>query len=468
MDLRRRVLRTVRRHELFANGDAIAIAVSGGGDSTALAWLVDSVAPELGARVAGLIHVNHQLRGDESDGDEAFCRGLADRMSLPIDVVRVDVAALAREERRSIETTARDARYRAFAEAAVRLRATLVATGHTLDDQAETVLLRLLRGTGLRGASAIRIRRGRYIRPLLECRRQDLTADLASRGEAFRDDASNRDLKITRNRLRAELMPVIERLAPGGVRAIARFAAIAAADERFLEHEARNWAASAIRTRTDGVETLEADALRAMPPAMARRVVRDTLDRVTAGRVPGARHITAVCELARSGQTGSRVDLSGAIAERTGGDIVVRRTAPGDGRHAAVPPFEHPLAVPGETAVPEAGVVVAVIESQGGADTLASGHGRRAVLAAGSFARPLTVRNRRDGDRMKPLGAPGRRKLQDLFVDRKVARHERDRVPVIVDANGRIVWVAGVAMADECRVTRPQAGVVILELKQPN
>jgi tRNA(Ile)-lysidine synthase len=468
MDLRRRVLRTVRRHELFGSGDAIAIAVSAGGDSTALAWLVDAVAPELAARVVGLIHVNHQLRGDESDADEAFCRALAARMSLAIDVVRVDAAALARAEKRSIESAARDARYRAFSEAATRLRATHIATGHTLDDQAETVLLRLLRGTGLRGASAVRIRRGAYIRPLLECRRQDLAADLAARAEPFRDDASNRDLRIARNRLRAELMPVIERIAPGGVRALARFAALAAADERWLEHEARNWASSAIRMRGDGVEVLQADALRAMPPALARRVVRDTLDRVTAGRVPGSRHIAAVCDLAQSDQTRARADLSGATAERVGAEIIVRRVT--TGRHAdpVVPPFERPLPVPGDTPVPEAGVIISVAEGRGGADTVLSGHGRRVVLAAGSVTLPLTVRNRRDGDRMKPLGAPGRRKLQDLFVDRKVARHDRDRVPVVVDGTGRIVWVAGVAMADECRVTRPEAGVVILELKQPN
>src|SRR5688572_8287520 len=211
--------------------DRVAIAISGGSDSVALAWILHEAAPRASWRVVGLVHVNHGLRGDDAAADEAFCRELAARLGWPIDVSHVDVRARAHERRQSIEAAARGARYDCFEGAAARLGATVVATAHTMDDQAETVLLRLLRGAGSRGISGIRERRGRIVRPLLGCRRLELREFLNDRQELFREDASNLDLSIPRNRLRHELMPVIERLAPGGVAALARAAALAADDE---------------------------------------------------------------------------------------------------------------------------------------------------------------------------------------------------------------------------------------------
>ena len=181
-----RVLRTIRDHALVGRADRVAVALSGGPDSVALVWLLE----DLGAdgrldRPVGLVHVNHGLRGAESDRDEAFCRELAERLSLPIEVGRFDVAARARVERRPLEPVARDVRYQFFGDAAARLGATLVATGHTLDDQAETVLLRLLRGAGARGLAGIRIRRGPFIRPLLDSAATSFAAFSRSRGSAL-------------------------------------------------------------------------------------------------------------------------------------------------------------------------------------------------------------------------------------------------------------------------------------------
>ena len=171
-----RVLRVIRKHALLAATDRVAVALSGGADSVALLWLLVELgrAGDLPGAVTGVIHVNHGLRGAEAARDEDFCRGLADRLGLPIEAATIDVAGAARATRRSLEATARDLRYQFFTEAAARLGATVVATGHTLDDQAETVLLRLLRGAGSRGLAGIRLRRGSCIRPLLATRRDDL------------------------------------------------------------------------------------------------------------------------------------------------------------------------------------------------------------------------------------------------------------------------------------------------------
>src|SRR5262245_21639536 len=186
-----RVRRAIARRGLLADDDRVAVAVSGGSDSVALAWVLRALEPDANWQLVGLIHVNHGLRGEESDADEAFCRALAARIGLPIEVHSPHVRQRAIERKQSIETTARVERYTCFDRAARALGATRVATGHTKDDQAETVLLRLLRGAGGRGVSAIRARRGQYVRPLLDCRRAELQAELESRGERWRDDSSN-------------------------------------------------------------------------------------------------------------------------------------------------------------------------------------------------------------------------------------------------------------------------------------
>lgn len=470
--LARRVARSIRQGSWLAPGERVAIAVSGGADSVALAWLLRELAGVSVCAVAGLIHVHHGLRGDDADADEAFCRDLARRLGLPIEIARVDVAARARERQCSVEVAARDLRYAVFDDAAIRLQASAVATGHTADDQAETVLLRLLRGAGTRGLAGIRARRGPYVRPLLECRRADLVAYLEAMDEPFRQDRTNADVSVPRNRIRHELLPVIERLAPGGVPALARCAALAAEDEAFLREALIDVSSDVVLSEEASAEgapverVVDVPRLVALAPALGRRLIRDLADQVS-GASWSARHIEAVLRLARADKQEAHLDLPGAEVERRGAvlalrPVLTRGAAPVEIREA--PWFERTLDVPGHVEVPEAGAtVVATRLVSGGA--ISSG-ADIATVQADSVTWPFTVRNRRPGDRMRPLGAPGSRKLQDVFVDRKVPRRDRDRVPLVVDAAGRIIWVAGLAIAHECRVTAPEAGVVVLELRR--
>jgi tRNA(Ile)-lysidine synthase len=462
-DIARLVAGTVTRHALAGTDDRVAVAVSGGPDSVALVFLLREIAADAGFTLAGLIHVNHGLRGADADADEAFVRALADRLGLACEVARADVASLARATRRSIEDTARDARYAFFAEAADRLRATRVATGHTLDDQAETVLLRLLRGTGNRGLSGIRVRRGALIRPLLDCRRAELRRYLLARDEAFREDASNLDRSIPRNRIRRDLLPVVEDLAPGGVRALARAAEWAADDEAFLEGTAIERGRSHVLSDGAGVQ-LKVEGLAGLPPALARRIVRLAVEAAAPGVTVAGRHLDAVRTLAGADKKDGRLDLPGVSIERRREVLELRPRHPRQRSPAA---FEYALPVPGEVPVPVAGAtIVTSRRADEPAALMAARSGDVAMVQAASLALPLAVRNRRPGDRFRPLGAPGRRKVQDVLVDKKVPRNERDCVPIVIDANGRIVWIAGVAIAHDCRVTAPDAGVVILELKR--
>jgi tRNA(Ile)-lysidine synthase len=461
MTLLNRVSQTLRRRIQLPPAARVLAAVSGGADSVALARLLSELAARGALTLVGIAHLNHQLRGADADGDEAFCAALAERLGVPFRAARADVAALAAARGESIEAAARRARYAFLAEAARALGATHVATGHTLDDQAETVLLRLLRGAGSRGLSGIRAKRGSVIRPLLECRRADLRAYLAARGETFRDDASNMDRRIPRNRLRHELLPVIDALAPGGCEALARTATLAADDEEFLLAHAIDVARSIVLTDTNGVQ-LKRASLAALPPAIGRRVIRAAVERVAPLDAPRltSRHIEAIWRLAMSTRA-QHVDLPGlrvdAEADRlrlslaTSGEVSAKR---GD--------WELVFPIPGSVTILSAGWrLTADRRDQTARAGVEAREALRCVVPASLVAGTVTVRNRRPGDRIKPLGAIGRKKLQDLLVDRKVPHAERDDVPVVVNQSGRLVWVVGVAMADEFRVTAPEAEVVV-------
>ena len=473
--LHRQVLCAIRAHDLLGSDDRVAVAISGGADSVGLLRVLVDLQDggDLPGVLAGLIHVNHQLRGDESDRDERFCRALAERLELPIEIAAFDVASLARASGRSIESAARDVRYGFFHEAAGRLGATRVATGHTLDDQAETVLLRLLRGSGGRGLGAIRIRRGIFIRPLLTSRRTAVRDYVLSRGESFCEDSSNARLDVPRNRVRHQLLPVIEDLSPGAVPALARVARFAAQDESYLEEQAIKAAGSVVLFKDGGVQ-LHVGTLNELPPPIGRRVLRRVLEELRPDKGFSARHIEALARMFAAAPRTAHLDLPGTVADRQGETVVVgpaARTGPAQaGRHVRAGHhdrgFEVELAVPGAAVLSSVGLhMTAARHDEAVADALMGG-GDVAVVQAASIQGPLIVRSRQPGDRLRPLGAPGHRRLQDLLVDRKIPRGERDRVPVVVDAAGRIIWVAGVAIAEQCRVTAPGAGVVVLKLER--
>jgi tRNA(Ile)-lysidine synthase len=454
------VARTLRQRIRLPAGARVLAAVSGGADSVALAWLLAALSARGDLTLVGIGHLNHQLRGDDADGDEAFCAELAVRIGVPFRAARADVATAAAERGESIEAAARRARYAFLSQAAVDLGATHIATGHTLDDQAETVLLRLLRGAGTRGLSGIRVTRGAVIRPVLDVRRSDLRAFLAARTEAFREDASNADRRIPRNRLRHELLPVIDALAPGGRESLARTAGLAADDEEFLLVQAIIAARSVVLSHTDGVQ-LDRGLLAALAPAIGRRVIRLAVEQaapIDASRLT-SRHIEAVWRLA-TGVRARQVDLPGGRVDLQGTTLRIAMGQPA--ADTVVAPFAHTLTVPGAVTDLAAGWRVAAVRRD---QTVPLGvEGREALrctVPASMVTAPLTVRNRRPGDRIKPLGAPGRKSVKDLLIDRKVPRAERDRVPVIADASGRLVWVVGVAMADEFRVTAPESEVVV-------
>ena len=466
--LAERVLVSVRRQGLIPPGGRVLAAVSGGGDSVALLHLLAELAEREVVALAGVAHFNHRLRSLASDEDERFCRDLATRFGLPIVVESADVAEMARSDRISVEHAGHRVRHAFFGRAAGRLGACRVALGHTLDDQAETYLLRLLRGAGAAGFSAIRPRIGLVVRPLLRVSRAELRTYLASQQASFREDASNLDRRVPRNRIRHDLIPSLRVYSPRVVEVLAREAEIARADEEWLARAANELGASLVQSTKGGVE-VDAAGLAALHPALGRRVARDALVRVS-GCAVGFDHIERLRRLAEDAPT--RVDFPRCRAERLEG--VIRLTArAGRGAVARVEPFAYRLEVPGEVSVPEAGVTISAEPAGPGllrprtfSRPQTAGQTATERVVAVAAAGPFAVRNWQPGDRFRPLGLQGhRKKLQDLFVDRKVSRAERARIPLVLDAQDRIVWVVGQGVSEDFRVTRGAASVLVLKVR---
>lgn len=457
-----RVMRTVRRHDLIARGERVVVALSGGPDSVALVHILRELERAGELVLAGTAHLNHQLRGAAADEDEQFCRALSEALALPVEVERADVRALAIREGRSVEDAARVARYAFLERAADRLRAGVIAVGHSRDDQAETFLLRLIRGAGPRGLAAILPRAGRVVRPLLDITRVELRAYAAERGIESRDDATNADVGIPRNRVRHELIPYLQReFSPGIVDVLARAAAIARDDEDRLQKEAIDLAASVVLSSNDGVQ-VEVKALTSLHPALAARVARIALAHLAAERFLGFDHIDAWLEFARNGRPGAALSLPGQHGVHRGDRIELRaardRRLPGT-------PFRIPLSIPGEVTLSQAGWSI----SAEPLDAPPAGRlqARGETVAVSGVTLPLSVRNRRPGDRFRPLGMGGAdKKLQDFLVDRKVRRDVRDALPLVVDGADRIVWVVGQSVGEDFRVTEPSRGVILLKARR--
>jgi len=467
VNLSQRVARTIRRHALLARGGRALVALSGGPDSVALVHLLLELQAEGELSVAGLAHFNHQLRGAAADEDEAFCRAMASALGLPIEVGRADVRAAARDARRSLEDVARELRYAFFEQAADRVAADAIAVGHTLDDQAETFLLRLVRGSGARGLAGILPRAGRVIRPLIDISRADLRQYAADRALAFRTDASNADLSIPRNRVRHELIPYLEReFSPGISRVLAREAATARDDENRLQQEAIEFSGSIVLRVTGGKIEVDASALRSLHPALATRVARHALSMLAPGRFIGFDLVHRLLQLADAAE-GEAVDLPGQRAVRSG-HVIVLGPPPPRGRVSGLEnSFWFPLSIPSEVTLDNQGWAVSAewVDSLGPAGP---GPARAAevVVAADPLTLPLAIRSRRRGDRFRPLGLRHRKKLQDFLVDRKIPREIRDSLPLVVDGEDRIVWVVGESVAEDFRVTEPSRGVIFLKARR--
>lgn len=445
--LRRQLLDTVRKYSLAPSGSRMLVAVSGGQDSTALLLALFELRHELGISLAAA-HLNHGLRGAESEEDAEWVAELCGSLPVPLHSACVDVKAIRRRRHISLHEAGREARRRLLNQAAAETGAGVVAVGHTEDDRVETVLMNLLRGAGIAGLGGFPPRSGPIVRPLYHTPRSLTASYCAAAGVTPRSDSSNASAAYLRNRVRMELLPLLASLCGADVRgALLRMAGIASADNEVLEVLARESLSSMEAASTPDLVRLPAAALLALPQALQRRVVRQAIERVRGHKngLPLATVDTILGTLSAGAMKSATFPDSGESVVRWVASsrwLEIQQFAPqSEGALWSVD-----LGVPGSASLPWNGTVRA--ELGRGGDTrhqpdVEDREVTRIELALAGIRLPLKIRNRRPGDRIR--FAAGTRKLQDVLVDLRVPAARRHELPVVVDAADRIIAVTGLA-----------------------
>jgi tRNA(Ile)-lysidine synthase len=440
----RKVARAIRRHSMLGADEPVLVAVSGGPDSVAL--LAALIELGNGRRRVGIAHVNHHLRGRDSDRDQAFVAGLSSRFGCKLYAIDARIPG-----RANLEERAREARYRALLGIAAREGFRAIATGHTLDDQAETVLHRLIRGAGIGGLGGIRPKRADgVIRPLLEVSRAEVVAYLRKRGLRFRVDRSNTVGRFTRNRIRRQLLPLLERDFNPAIRAaLARLADLSRDDEALLEGLAER------RARGGAAPGLECARLRRTPTALQRRVIRRWLAAARGGlRAIELHHVERLRDLAADHGEGKSVSLPGGAVTRSRGLLHWNLRAPRFPGVALSVPRGETASVPGWQ-----------VRTRTSRRPARPGPWRAVFDLAALDGAPLRLRNPQPGDRVRPVGLGGSKKLQDVFVDAKVPRAERSSW-LVLEVGGVVLWVPGLARAEQATVTPATRRVLVVEARR--
>jgi tRNA(Ile)-lysidine synthase len=489
-----RVRHTIERHRLLVPGQTVVVGVSGGPDSLSLLHILRRLAPDFSLTLH-VAHLNHQMRGEEAAADAAFVAGLAVEWGLPSTVDSVDVSAVARAHKMAWEEAARRARYAFLAAVADEVGADSVAAGHNADDQAETVLMHFLRGSGLAGlrgmlpatpmeelrlemddwdapqpSSLSRLASLTLVRPLLEVPRSDIEAYCQEHGLRPRFDRSNLDATFFRNRLRQELIPYLETYNPGIREVLRRTASVVAADYDLLRRQLHITWKVTLRDESAHALTFDLAGWRELPLALKRSTIREAIHRLrwTLRNIDFV-HVEKAVAILTEGKTGDQATLPQGLVLTIGYDTFTVA----DEDHRDLPDLPRlqpgdvvPVAMPGVTRLPGSGwaleaELLSITAEIGG--ELATIGGWEAYLDAAVVGDAPKLRPRRAGDRFCPLGMGGRgKRLNEFMINEKIPADWRDRIPLLVNAEDRILWVCGWRPDERARVAEGTRRVVHL------
>jgi len=486
VNLLARVEAYIEEHALLPESGEVVVAVSGGANSLCLLHALHRLCGP-GKRFAGVrlrvAHLNHRLR-QEAGAEAEFVARVASEWGLPVTIGEADVPALARREGRSLEEAAREARYRFLRQVA---RGQPIAVAHHADDQVETLLLHLLRGGGLTGMVGMQPRQQDIIRPLLAVTHAETVAYCREHGLAALEDASNADPRFLRNRVRHELLPLLESFNPGIRATLLRNAEVAHVDVQWIEQQVSNYWPQVVLTEQEQGITLDVEQLLALPLSLQRHLLRRVTARLCGGQSPlELRHYRLIEQLLQReslpGQAQAKMlDLPCSLRL-----VSLFRTATFERLSQRNPQKEHTgalavaLPVPGRVAVPgTAFMAVAETLPDELLTTVREALAREnwatvwrllpptrytVYIDADRTGSSLMVRTRRAGDRIRPLGMAHEKKIKDMLIDRHIPRAERDRIPLFFSSS-HCLWLAGIALDDRVRLTRDTRHILRLSIE---
>jgi len=450
-----------RKHSLFAEGDHVLAAVSGGPDSVALLDILIRLKAYFGLRLVTVAHFDHRLRAEESDEDREFVRELALQADLPFHCGTADVRAFSRSEKVSVEMAARTCRHAFFRETAARLGARKIALGHTASDQAEEVLLRIIRGTGPAGAkSMLPGTSGGIIRPLLFATREDILRHLDENHLDYRNDSSNAQPFCQRNLLRLEVLPILRRaFHPEVVRTISRYAELAREEDSWWDLQVLEaWKSTCVEQALSCV-ALDLEKLRALHPALLRRLLRHAFEQVL-GSLSGIQlvHLEPLLAMIPREKPGKSIRFPGRIeAKQTQGKLVIKKLA--DAEALFLP---EPVEINGPGAV-SFGLFVLRLDISEASHPPGEAPADCVYMDADRISWPLRLRSWQPGDRFRQAGMKGSKKLQDFFTDSRVPKDERHVVPILCDRE-KICWVCGLRLDDRVKTGPETKRILIAKL----
>lgn len=452
---------TVQRHAMLQHGDVVLVGLSGGPDSVCLLQLLHGIQEKL-ALTLHAVYVNHNLRPDEVPAEISFCEKTCRELKVNFVLKSIDVAGQQRQHGLSRQEAGRDLRYKAFDEAAAEIGASKIALAHNADDQAETIFMRLIRGSGPKGLGGIPPKRGKIIRPLIETERSLIEQFLVNEHRSYVIDSSNLKQDYLRNRFRLSVMPELKKINPNLLHTIGTTAAILQEEERYLEIIVTRTLMKLISRKTPHRIELFLSPLERLETVILRRVLRRAIDGTEGLRGIGFLHIEDIIHLLKNGRPGDRIYLpKGMRVIREYAILTITSEEP-------VRIADYLLRPEDEIAIVGAGVVIraSLEDAQGVPEDL--GDGKSSVLLdAGKMTFPLTIRARKCGDFFYPHGFGKRKKLQDYLVDVKVPRDEREQIPVLLSGSD-IIWIAGYRSDERFRPsadTKKYLRLVIVEGK---
>lgn len=445
--------------KILRSGEKVIVAVSGGPDSIALLRVLDAIRPLLGLKLH-VAHLDHGFRGQASAQDAIFVRQLSNEMSLPSTIGFIDMPKILRKQSGSSQALSRTYRYRFLRQVMNDLGADSIALGHNKNDQAETFLQNLIRGSGMLGLGGMGFTgvgpdHIPLIRPMLSTTRQEILDLLLALDQPYCTDSTNDTDVYQRNHIRHHLIPFLEtNYNRHIVERIFSSATLLREEDRFLEDLVRQWAEKCLRHENNRI-ILSCRTYEQVPPVLQRRLCRHAY-LLLVGSLEGlsTRHVEHMQQLA-AGALGRRVDLPHkVICERVYDEVHLSYGS------SKMKPYCIKLCVPGETVLPDGGVLVTRVLAKEEVGCLSKTQGR-AFLHQKALKQTLWVRNRRPGDRFKPLGAPGSKKLKDFFIDEKIPYHMRDKIPLVVSLDGCLLWVVPHRISEAYKVTDSSDKVLV-------